>query len=187
MPYLGVTHRTQRASLPVRIRHLYPNGMVDVLDLRIRLATAADRTEHLRMRVALWGNENSSDQLSAEIDELHEAGRGVFPAETRDDNVIGFAEVSIRTFIESCDTRNAGCLEGWWVDPAHQGSSSPDMRAIYSPDLPQLSRSTSVSFSTSSSWRARLASSSRRPSTRYRAVSGPSSISPRYSRMWKTR
>jgi len=93
--------------------------MDDIPDLKIRLATAADRTEHLRMRVALWGGENSSDQLNAEIDELHEAGRGVFFAETRDGNAIGFAEVEIRTFIESCDTRNAGYLGGWWVDPAH--------------------------------------------------------------------
>ena len=93
--------------------------MTESSDLQIRLATVADRTEHLRMRVALWGDESSPRQLNAEIDELHKAGRGVFFAEAEGE-VIGLAEVSIRHFIESCDTRNAGYLEGWWVDPKHR-------------------------------------------------------------------
>ena len=83
------------------------------------LNPAADRAEHLRMRVELWGHENSPDLLNAEIDELHEAGHGVFFAEA-DGELIGLAEVSIRHFVESCDTRDAGYLEGWWVDPAHR-------------------------------------------------------------------
>lgn len=101
------------------IRLSYLHGMTDISGLKIRLATAADRAEHLRMRQALWRDEDSPDQLSAEIDELHKAGRGVFFAEA-DGGAIGFAEVSIRRFVESCDTRNVGYLEGWWVDPTHR-------------------------------------------------------------------
>lgn len=68
------------------------------------------------MRFALWGNDNSLDLLDAEIDEIRAAGHAVLLAEMGDGKVIGFAEVSIRPFAEPCDTRNAGYLEGWWVD-----------------------------------------------------------------------
>ena len=94
--------------------------MADIPDVTIRLATSADRPEHLRMRFALWGEENSLELLEAEIDEILAAGQGVLFAVTDGGEVIGFAEVSIRLFAESCDTRNAGYLEGWWVDPAYR-------------------------------------------------------------------
>lgn len=84
--------------------------------MTIRPATPADRAEHLRMRIALWGKDNSPESLDAEIDEIHEQGTVVLLAETTEGRVVGFAEVSIRHFAESCDTRDVGYLEGWWVD-----------------------------------------------------------------------
>ena len=94
--------------------------MAKLHDLRIRHATPADRAEHLRMRVALWGKDNSKEFLDAEIDEIIEAGQVVLLAATARGEVIGFAEVAIHHSAESCDTRNVGYLEGWWVDVAYR-------------------------------------------------------------------
>lgn len=94
--------------------------MTRITDLIIRPAEQTDRPEHLRMRVALWGDDNTPELLDAEIDEIIEAGHAVLLAEIGGGEVIGFAEVSIRWFVESCDTRNVGYLGGWWVDATYR-------------------------------------------------------------------
>jgi len=77
----------------------------------------SDRAEWLRMRQALWPNDNPDAQL-ADMDQW---------LATPDTTVIvvpriagaglaGFAEVGTRSVAESCETSPVAFLEGWYVD-----------------------------------------------------------------------
>jgi aminoglycoside 6'-N-acetyltransferase I len=86
----------------------------------IRTAQSEYRNEWVRLRQALW-----PDSLLEEHEHAAErflAGDRHEPAEVLiafDDNghAIGFAELSIRTIVDSCRTDRVGYLEGWYVIP----------------------------------------------------------------------
>ena len=91
----------------------------------IRPLDAADADVWRRMRAALgpeWVEDNIDEMVASylatgTIDHLPHA---VLIAEI-DRRPVGFAEVSLRAFAEGCETSPVGYLEGWYVEPAHQG------------------------------------------------------------------
>jgi len=86
----------------------------------VRAATLADKRAWLRMRRALWPDDEG-DSHAREIDEFF-AGRLKMPLEVllaldENGNPIGFAELSIRSYAEDCLTDRIAYLEGWYVVP----------------------------------------------------------------------
>jgi len=86
----------------------------------VRAATPSDKQAWLRMRRALWPNDEG-DSHTREIDEFF-AGRLQMPLEVllaldESGRAIGFAELSIRPYAEDCETDRVAYLEGWYVDP----------------------------------------------------------------------
>jgi aminoglycoside 6'-N-acetyltransferase I len=86
----------------------------------VRPATAADKQAWLRMRRALWP-EDDGDSHEREIDEFF-AGTLKMPLEVllafdERGDAIGFAELSIRSYAEDCVTDRVAYLEGWYVLP----------------------------------------------------------------------
>src|SRR6185503_18698967 len=86
----------------------------------VRAATLADKQAWLRMRRALWPDDEG-DSHAREIDEFF-AGRLKMPLEVllaldENGNPIGFAELSIRSYAEDCLTDRIAYLEGWYVMP----------------------------------------------------------------------
>jgi len=86
----------------------------------VRAATPADKQYWLRMRRALWP-EDEGDSHAREIDEFF-AGKLNMPLEVllasdEKGNAVGFAELSIRPYAEDCETDRVAYLEGWYVEP----------------------------------------------------------------------
>jgi aminoglycoside 6'-N-acetyltransferase I len=82
----------------------------------IRLIQKADKSEYLRMRLALWPDEEHEEVLehfftSSKPDWV------TFVAERDNSNLGGFVEVSERLYAEGCETSPVGYIEGWYVDP----------------------------------------------------------------------
>lgn len=79
-----------------------------------------------RMRVALWPD-GSFDEHRRELEQVLAGGWSemfpdvVFVAEADGGQVIGFADVSIRSRADGCDpAHSVGYLEGWYVDDDHR-------------------------------------------------------------------
>ncbi len=88
--------------------------------ISIRPATPADSAAWLRMRAALWP-EAPAAELGQEMEEFF-AGRSRFIMAVliAFDAVapVGFAELSIRSVVDSCETDRVAYLEGWYVGPS---------------------------------------------------------------------
>jgi aminoglycoside 6'-N-acetyltransferase I len=86
----------------------------------IRPVTAADTSEWLRLRHALWPD-GSLAQLRQDIDRYFAGDRRepteVLLALTADAAPVGFAELSIRNIVDGCSTDRVAYLEGWYVVP----------------------------------------------------------------------
>ena len=87
----------------------------------IRTATPADSVAWLRMRCALWP-EGSAEEHAAEIEQFF-AGEthlllAVLLALDAAGAAVGFAELSIRSVVDGCETDRVAYLEGWYVEPA---------------------------------------------------------------------
>lgn len=90
----------------------------------VRSATAGDASAWLRMRGALWP-EQQSDWHALEIDGFF-AGQLRMPLEVLlaidgSGTPVGFAELSIRPYAEGCSTDRVAYLEGWYVVPECRG------------------------------------------------------------------
>ena len=86
----------------------------------VRVASPADKEAWLRMRRALWP-EDEGDSHAREIGEFF-AGRLHMPLDVllafdENGNAVGFAELSIRPYAEDCVTDRVAYLEGWYVEP----------------------------------------------------------------------
>jgi aminoglycoside 6'-N-acetyltransferase I len=86
----------------------------------VRAASLSDKQAWLRMRRALWPDDED-DSHAREIDDFF-AGRLHMPLEVllaldESGNAIGFAELSIRPYAEDCVTDRVAYLEGWYVAP----------------------------------------------------------------------
>ncbi len=86
----------------------------------IRPATEADRPEWLKMRQALWPEESEGEHANL-IGRFFQGGvrdpLQVLLAIGEDEEVVGFAELSIRSYAEGCETDRVAFLEGWYVVP----------------------------------------------------------------------
>ena len=85
----------------------------------VRPVEPRDAPAWLRLRTALWPD--GAEDHRAEIDRfLAGAARepeAVLVAEDGAGEIVGFAELSIRSHAEGCRTDRVGYLEGWYVVP----------------------------------------------------------------------
>lgn len=87
----------------------------------IRAVQVSDRAAWLRMRCALWP-EGSEQEHAAEVAQFF-AGEthlllAVLLAFDAAGAAVGFAELSIRSVVDGCETDRVAYLEGWYVEPA---------------------------------------------------------------------
>lgn len=88
---------------------------------RIRELEPRDLEELFRLRSLLWDQVPAGEHQSEVLDILrHSDTEQIFVAEGENGNLAGFLEVSIRPFVEDCETENVGYLEGWFVDVGHR-------------------------------------------------------------------
>jgi len=88
---------------------------------RIRELEPGDLEELFRLRSLLWDQVPAGDHQNEVLDILrHSDTEQIFVAEGENGNLAGFLEVSIRPFVEDCETENVGYLEGWFVDETHR-------------------------------------------------------------------
>jgi aminoglycoside 6'-N-acetyltransferase I len=99
----------------------------------IRPVQEADKLEWLRMRLALWPDEESGPDEESRPDssaehELEEIERflagyplptlmAAFVCDRPEGGLCGLVEVSIHTSAPGCQTDRIGYLEAWYVDP----------------------------------------------------------------------
>ncbi len=93
------------------------------MTVRVRPVVRKDAAAWLRMRRALWPEEDGGWHAT-EIDEFL-AGRlkmplAVLVAVDSGDCPIGFVELFIRPYAEDCETDRVAYLEGWYVEPEHR-------------------------------------------------------------------
>lgn len=88
----------------------------------VRPLREEDLNEWLRLRKTLWDATSDDDHRSEIVDIIgHPESQFVLVAEHEAGRLIGFLEVSIRPFVEDCETDHVGYLEGWYVDPQFRG------------------------------------------------------------------
>jgi aminoglycoside 6'-N-acetyltransferase I len=102
--------------------------------MQVRPVTTADAGAWLQMRCELWP-EGSESEHRDEIDQFL-AGQLRQPLATlvalsSSGDVLGFAELSIRSYAEDCVTDHVAYLEGWYVVPEarRQGVGTALVRA----------------------------------------------------------
>ncbi len=87
----------------------------------IREANKSDRGEYIRMRKLLWP-ECSIERHKIETDLVLSSSGAVFVAEISKPNLVGFAEISIRSdHVEGTIELPVPYLEGWYVDSEYRG------------------------------------------------------------------
>jgi aminoglycoside 6'-N-acetyltransferase I len=93
--------------------------------MRVRPVQSSDRAESLRMRTLLWPDGSKDEHAEAIAAYLakhafpgsdHILATAVFVAVRPAGGLCGFLEASIRPFVEGCETRPVGYVEGWFVD-----------------------------------------------------------------------
>ncbi len=87
--------------------------------LKIRRATARDRSEWFRMRSALWPHAlaDHPQEIDAYLGDSGERS-AVFVAEHPSGaHLSGFLEARLRDYADGCSTSPVAYIEGWYVDP----------------------------------------------------------------------
>jgi aminoglycoside 6'-N-acetyltransferase I len=88
----------------------------------VRPLREPDLNEWLRLRKQLWDATSDADHRSEMVEIInHPDSQFVLVAEHESGRLIGFLEVSIRPFVEDCETDHVGYLEGWYVEPEVRG------------------------------------------------------------------
>jgi aminoglycoside 6'-N-acetyltransferase I len=91
------------------------------MTMNIRLATADDMSEWLRMRLLLWPEIEGQD-LRAEMEVmLADSMTPVFVLDRPEGGLGGFLEAGTRKYAEGCVTAPVGYIEGWFVDADLRG------------------------------------------------------------------
>ena len=87
--------------------------------MNVRHASKCDGESWLRLRCELWPG-STSDEHHREVDAFLSGNarepQAVLVAE-RDGQIVGFAELSIRSYAEGCSSNRVAFLEGWYVAP----------------------------------------------------------------------
>lgn len=92
----------------------------------IRPATPSDLDRLAPLLHALWPHASLAEHARDLAPLLSGRGPSTLPmthlvAESPDGQLIGFAEVALRSHADGCDPAHpVGYLEGWYVDPAHR-------------------------------------------------------------------
>ncbi len=87
----------------------------------IRKVRSSDRESWKLMRKALWP-ECPENRHDLEIDQILSSKGIVLIAELSSFDLVGFAEISIRSdHVEGTTMTPIPYLEGWYVDPAYRG------------------------------------------------------------------
>lgn len=92
-------------------------------DIRIRPVRRDDAMAWERMRDAFWPSapgEHAREIATYFRGELREPME-VLLALDPSDQIIGFAELSIRPYAEGCHSGRVAYLEGWYVEPTQRG------------------------------------------------------------------
>lgn len=91
-------------------------------EVSVRPAEPGDRDAWVAMRERLWPGELEEHIREAEV---FFAGERRNPLEVLvaevGTQVVGFAELSIREFVDGCATDRVAYLEGWFVEALHRG------------------------------------------------------------------
>jgi aminoglycoside 6'-N-acetyltransferase I len=82
--------------------------------MTVRKVQEKDKTEYLRMRLALWPDEEHEQALEHFF---KTPTWTVFVAERENNKLCGFIEVGQRPYAEGCETSPVAFIEGWYVDP----------------------------------------------------------------------
>ena len=86
----------------------------------IRPVEARDRADWLRMRQALWPDEDGEPGIEAYFREP--TPESVVLVAEGAGGLVGFAEVSTRAYADGCETSPVGYLEGWFVAAEVRGT-----------------------------------------------------------------
>ncbi|MDQ3219174.1 MAG: GNAT family N-acetyltransferase [Acidobacteriota bacterium] len=87
------------------------------LQFVVRPMQESDLNEWFRLRKLLWDATGDDDHQSEMWDIIeHTDSQLVLVADIGSGRLAGFLEVSIRPFVEDCETDHVGYLEGWFVD-----------------------------------------------------------------------
>ncbi len=85
--------------------------------MMIRKVQEKDKAEYLRMRLALWPDEEHEEALR----QFFKTPTWItFVAEREAGKLCGFIEVGQRPYAEGCETSPVAFIEGWYVDPEMQ-------------------------------------------------------------------
>jgi aminoglycoside 6'-N-acetyltransferase I len=88
----------------------------------VRPLREPDLNDWLRLRKQLWDATSDADHRREMVDIVnHPDSQFVLVAAHETGRLIGFLEVSIRPFVEDCETDHVGYLEGWYVEPDVRG------------------------------------------------------------------
>lgn len=88
------------------------------MNIVIRPMQAGDLAAWARMRSALWPDDPALPHIDDVAGLLHDERSWSFLAEADDGTPAGFAEVTLRTCANGCDSQPVPFLEGIWVEPA---------------------------------------------------------------------
>jgi len=90
----------------------------------VRPAEPGDAVAWLAMRAELWPGESPGElgeEVRGWLAERPRRDREVLLACSSGGRVLGFAELSVRSFAEGCRGDRVGYLEGWYVAPDQRG------------------------------------------------------------------
>jgi aminoglycoside 6'-N-acetyltransferase I len=91
--------------------------------VEVRSIRPGDAADWLRMRLLLWPEdtaEGHAREITAYFGGALRAPLEVLIAVESDGSAVGFAELSIRSYAEDCETDHVGYLEGWYVDSSRR-------------------------------------------------------------------
>src|SRR5512140_578713 len=91
------------------------------MNMNVRLATADDKPEWLRMRLLLWPEVGPAGLAQEMGCMLADPMTPVFVLERPAGGLGGFLEAGTRKYAEDCVTSPVGYIEGWFVDEDLRG------------------------------------------------------------------
>jgi aminoglycoside 6'-N-acetyltransferase I len=86
----------------------------------VRVLQESDLSEWLRLRKMLWDETSEDDHRDEMLDIIEHGDSQCVVVAEAGDQLVGFLEVSIRPFVEDCETDHVGYLEGWFVEHEHR-------------------------------------------------------------------
>ena len=89
--------------------------------MKISVPHERDREGWLRLRLALWPTDDPDSYLGEMRGMQQRPDQwAAFVCVDENEQVVGFAEVSMRERLESIEREQVGHLEGWYVDPRYR-------------------------------------------------------------------